>query len=219
MHHHSSRQRDLLVLLLAADVLYCFLHILHYTTSIAPVRYFALQLDQGYGEFYQYLKELWICLLCFMFFKRKGQPLFATWGLLGGYFLLDDSLRIHEVIGMKLVYHLDLQPAGMLRAQDWGELMVMAFIGLFFLLAFYAAWQVSDESSKRFTKRLLPYLGGLLFFIVVLDMLDVIIPHWGMYLFEDGGEMVAMSFLLWKVWRFRHHSDSSSEPLDEEESL
>lgn len=210
-HPQADRARsEFLYLLLCGDLLYIILHLLHYTTDMAPSRFFALQLDQGYAEYYQYIKELWLALLCFLLLHRRRQLVYAVAGLLGLYLLLDDALQLHEQLGMKVVFHLQLQPFLMLRGQDWGELAVMTvFVGLFLLALFYAR-SIGDAPSRRFLRSLAPWLALLLFFGIIMDMVDVLVPGYLSYLLEDGGEMAAMSLLLWQVVKEIHIEPANS---------
>lgn len=198
--HSAAGTRELLVLLLCGDLLCIVLHLLHYTTTLAPSRLFALQLDGGYAEFYQYLKELWLVVLSLLLFQRRRQSVYVVSALLALYLLLDDALKLHETLGMKLVFHQVVQTWLGLRAQDWGELLVMFCFGSLFLLAFLASYRTDAANSRKFMRNLLPWFALLIFFGSVLDMVDSMAPFYGMFLLEDGGEMVAMSLLVWQVW-------------------
>ncbi len=201
MLQKMKKEWDVLALLICADLLFLLLHIIHYTTPFAASRLFAVQQDGGFAEFFQYIKELWFCIICLILFFRRRELIYSVWALLAGYFLLDDALRLHETLGMKLVFHLDLNSLLALRAQDWGELMVMAAFGGMFLVAFLPAFRASRHPGRQFTRLLWPYIALFLFFCVVMDMVDIWLPGWGMTLIEDGGEMISMSLILWQAWR------------------
>jgi hypothetical protein len=202
MGQNTKKEWDVLALLICADLLYILLHILHYTTPYANSRFFAVQLDGGFAEFYQYLKELWLCIILFVIFFRSRQPVFAVCALMAGYFLLDDAFMLHETLGMKLVFHLNLRPHLLLRSQDWGELLVMSFFSMLFLSSLLLLMKNASPKVRDFVRLIWPYALLLLFFSVLMDMVDIMISGWGAFLLEDGGEMVAMSLLLWRIWRF-----------------
>jgi len=91
-----------------------------------------------------------------------------------------------------------------LRGQDFGELGVSLAAGTVLLGLMVVVYWKADNSdgSRRFTQRQLPWLAVLIFCGVVVDMLHIQIGIFGspvlaliLVVIEDGGEMVAASFL------------------------
>ncbi len=135
--------------------------------------------------------------------------------------LLDDSLRFHEVLGATISNHL-FENNGLsssLRGQDFGELLITAFIGAIFSLLFIKYFYTSNLSTKNVSFNLLALVILLLFFGVVIDMAQIVFPNMrGMTTLEDGGEMVAMSLTCWYTYNISKHGPATvfsilSQPL------
>jgi len=122
----------LLLLLLAADLLFVGLQVLH-TFGYAGDPRFSLGVERGYGEVYQYVKFFWTTALLSWFAFERREGIYGVGALLFGYFLLDDALGIHETAGRTMVDVLGIPSVLGLRGQDSGELGVSVLVGLFFL--------------------------------------------------------------------------------------
>ena len=92
---------------------------------------FSLQADLGLSETFQYVKEVWIVILLVMVAIGQRKWVYGSWACLFLYLLLDDSLQIHENLGVCLAEHFTLEPLLGLRARDFGEIAVSAFFGIF----------------------------------------------------------------------------------------
>jgi hypothetical protein len=191
-----------LFLLLIADFAFILIHIFYMNHFISS-RLFSLEKDFGYAEVYQYIKELWIvALLSTISIKRKHIIYFA-WALLFTYFLFDDSLRIHELFGSRLVHHFHFQPMFSLRAQDFGELCTSILFGSLLFIFIGISYIFSNHTGKQISKTLFILVLALVFFGIVVDMLHIAIPFakpvFG--LIEDGGEMLVMSIIVWYIFK------------------
>ena len=143
-------------------------------------------------------------MACVYAFDVRRKPLYFVWAVLFVYFLVDDSYSIHEQVGRSLKTSFGFEPALALRAQDFGELAVSIIAGAVLLGAMALAYRKSDDAAARaFTRLLLPWLGLLIFCGVFVDMLHI--QLWKLFwspvlnlvceIVEDGGEMIAASFL------------------------
>jgi hypothetical protein len=127
------------------------------------------------------------------------------------YVLADDFFGIHERLGEGLAGHLGVLPMFGLRAVDFGELGVTAFAVVSLLGLIGVAHYRGDRDARSFSRSLLALLLALGFFGVLGDMVHAMVmkhPAWDFVLetIEDGGEMVAMSLIVWVVfhrWRSR----------------
>lgn len=137
-----------LVLLLAADLAFIGLEVLHVWGYANDPR-FALGMERGYAEVFQYIKFFWIAFILSWFTLEKRQVLYGVGALLFVYLLLDDSLQVHERGGTALVDEMGIEAAFGLRAQDYGELVVSASAGLFFLLAGGLSYRYSDALARQ----------------------------------------------------------------------
>jgi hypothetical protein len=195
----------LLILLIAADVSFIVLHLFHTYTILLPDNLFSIGQDRGYGEFFQYTKELWVAILLFLLGLRKRKFLYIIFAFLFLYFLIDDALEVHERFGAFLSDFLNFQPNLGLRAIDFGELAVSIFFGALFFIAIGITHHQSDSSARTISKYLIILIVLLALFGVVMDMLEVIVEHAVvnpiLVMIEEGGEMLVMSMITWFVFR------------------
>ena len=108
----SKETQKLIVLLLAADMVFVVLHII-FKLGFTTDALFLVEMDWGYAEVYQYIKELWACILLLMLAAsaaRRPRLLYFAWAMLFMYLLLDDSLQLHERVGRKVSYFFNFQP-------------------------------------------------------------------------------------------------------------
>ncbi|GAA3641076.1 hypothetical protein [Flavivirga jejuensis] len=198
LYKSVSSNKSLLVLLLVTDFMFLILHTLYVHNIIDGNPYFSIELDLGYSEFYQYMKEFWIFMLFLFITLRKKHVIYFVWALFFLYLLLDDSLAIHENFGKYLKGYFNMQPRFNLRPQDFGEVLVSFSVGFLFLILFLFSYFRIDIKGKKVTKNIFVLVLLLVFFGVFIDLLHIAIPYHSnrFSLVEDGGEMFAMSLIL-----------------------
>lgn len=156
---------------------------------------FRVSNDWSYGEIFQYFKELAIGLgFLFLYWQRRF-GIYVIWAALFFFFLLDDALSIHENGGAIIRRALEFRPYFGLRAQDFGELAVIAPIGFVFLAGLIFAYGRANQEARSLSRIVFVLIGALLVFGVFGDLLHSWIQRrkdW-FAIFEDGGEMFAMS--------------------------
>lgn len=195
----------LFYLLLATDFAFIILHVIYAATDLIPSDYFSIERERGYAELFQYIKEYWIGLILVILAVKWRSILCLIWSLLFFYLLLDDSLGIHENLGGVISQQLAFSPAFNLRAKDFGELLVSASIGLFFLIAIAVTYRFGDRIPREISRYLIVMLFALALFGIVGDLLHMAFdgsflkPFLG--LVEDGGEMIVMSVIAWFVFK------------------
>jgi hypothetical protein len=201
---------EFLGLLIAGDLLLIGLHLLYiYSRYFSDIGFsssaFSVTRDGGLGETYQYLKMFWIVLLLTGVSVRTGRLSYVSWALLFLYLLLDDSLQLHERLGSMVASRMGYAPAFHLRAQDFGELTVVGSVGLFFACVLALTWWRGDQEFRRVSRGLALLFGVVVLFGVGVDMLHSMADSpaltAALALLEDGGEMVAMSFVCWYAYR------------------
>jgi hypothetical protein len=195
----------LLFLLLSVDFAFIVLHIMNKATRILNPQLFSIEKDNTYPEFYQYIKFLWIIILFSYVLKSTKHPSYISWILTFVYFLCDDALKIHEMIGGYIAKSFDFHPPLNLRLQDFGELTVSATIGALLLAIFVGAYLHGSQTFKKVSKDMLLFIAALVFFGVFVDMVHIAIElgpvvRFGLGITEDGGEMVVVSLILWYVF-------------------
>ncbi len=193
-----------LLLLLAVDLAFVFLHFL-LLEGVIDNTLFSLERDRGYPEFYQYIKTLSIAILLLSVLTKTKVIGYGVWSLLFVYLLLDDALSMHESYGRYVATTMALAPAIGLRAQDFGELAVSVIAAALFLSPLAWLYMRESHAFKEVSKHLLLLLVGLAFFGIFVDMLHVAIKMGWKVRFllgvvEDGGEMVMISIMAWYVF-------------------
>lgn len=193
----------LLCLFFATDLVFIGIHLIHIYTSFAPSYLFSIEEERSYADIYQYIKEYWIVIgLGFVLLSRYS-ALYLGWFLLFVYVLLDDTVQIHEHLGLIISKSLNFLPSFNLRPEDFGELIVSACFGLFFLIFIGTAYRFGDRLSREISRSLIRMFLVLALFGIVFDMIHaatrspILQPILG--LLEDGGEQVVMSVIAWFV--------------------
>ncbi len=193
----------LLAMLLVIDFLCMALHIGRMIDPQWGTDYFSIEYDRGYGEFFQYMKELWIVLLLVRLGIHKRVGGFFAWALVFTYLLLDDALQIHERWGGVLSQTFSLPEVLGMRSQDMGELLVTAAAGSVLLVALVLAYWRDDAWVRKASRQLFCMTVCIGLFGVVVDMLHSILRLGDTNLYhiaglvEDGGEMLVMSVVVW----------------------
>ncbi len=194
------------ILLFFIDFVFLLLHIAN-QLDLFDMRNkisYSIAVDGSYGELYQYIKELSIALLLIFIGIRTSKKIYFSWSILFIYFLLDDSLQIHENFGNYLSNYFLLHGSYGLRAQDYGELLVSIFFGTIIFAIIGWFYFRSKQESKDVSKIIFFLILTLMIFGIGFDLIDVIIPisFWQAVfaLIEDGGEMIVMSMILGYVY-------------------
>ena len=196
----------ILVLLLLTDLSFIILHVIHYSSDFLNDINWSIAKDQGYAEFFQYIKEGWIVITLLLCWIKTYAFFYLSWMVLFLYALLDDSFEIHEWVGLDLAIFFNFQPAYGLRGVDFGELLVsMIAYSLIFALVGISYYR-SNPEGRKVSNNLLFLVAALAFFGLVLDMVDILVLQFENRMLtlysqiaEDGGEMVVMSVILYYV--------------------
>jgi hypothetical protein len=137
---------------------------------------------------------------------HRKLALYFAWSLVFLVLMLDDSLRLHENVGHFLVSTVHLPSVLGLRPNDLGELCSWAFFGLVLGTILVVTHLRSPKGARRDSWIFLGLTVFLACFAVVLDMLEIevwgllpLIGHGLITLTETGGELVAMTFVLFRV--------------------
>ena len=212
----ATRETQKLVLLfLSMDVVFILLHIA-FKSNFINVPLISIERDRGYPEVYQYMKEIWACMLLMILATRRPRLLYISWAVLFFYLLLDDSMQIHEDVGNAISQYLNFQPMLGLRAKDFGEIIVSAISGsiIFGFIGF--ASLKSDATERKRSMHLFILILLLAFFGIFVDMVHIASPGgddiWA--LVEDGGEMIIMSLLLGYIFSLKRNTGKEGDPAN-----
>ena len=123
----------LLLIFLLADGFLVFAGWLHPSQYFSD-KSFAITQEWGYGEMFQYFKELSIALVLFALFKKTQNRMFKFWGVFFSYLLFDDAFELHETLGNVVASNFFSNDSYIfnLRGQDIGEFIICALIGSVF---------------------------------------------------------------------------------------
>lgn len=204
-----------LLVLFSIDLFFIVANYSYYHSGIITNEAFTLGKDFGYAEIVQYCKELAVAVLLFKVFQKTRDYIFVVWSAFFSYLLFDDSIQIHEKIGNMISHHLVSTGAlmGDLRMQDFGEMIVSAVVGVMFLLFFIKYFYKSSQATRTISYNIIAFVTLLLFFGVFIDIAHMAIPGIkGMGSLEDGGEMIAMSLLVWyafNLWKSNPNGELS----------
>lgn len=211
----SNQSMRLFYLFLLTDVAFMLLHLIYSYTGLTKNYAFSLETDRGFSEIFQYIKEYWIAMLLLILAFRTGLLLYGSWSLLFFYLLLDDAGEIHERLGTIITNQLAIPGMFNLRGQDFGELVVIGVVVLFFLALITITYRFSDYTSRRVSKDLIIMMFALAFCGVILDLVHMITssPELDpvLILLEDGGELVIMSFIACYVFSLFEVLQSEAE--------
>jgi hypothetical protein len=195
--------RRWLAVLVGVDVLFMLLHVGHVLHRSPEAPAFAITLDGGHAERWQYAKTGLLAVgLAFLAWRRR-HALLAAWSALYGYALLDDMASLHERAGHRLARAWRISDAQ-------GELVVFATVGTLAAAGFAAVLRGSPgQRWNGVDTRLLVLAAVLVLFGVGVDYIHSLWPaSEALALLEDGGELVAMSALAAFVAR-----EVAQEPL------
>lgn len=200
----------LFIYLILIDFILILFHIYSAATGYSLKSLFSIDSDRGYAEVFQYIKEFWIALSLVYLAKKHKAPVLFLWSLLFVFFMLTDSLKIHEAAGLMLAENLNLPALLGLRGRDIGELLFAFLLGGWFVVMIAITHNRSQRFIQSFSTALLFLLAALVAFGVVADALHRVFENLVdirgvgllLVLLEDGGEMIVMSFIAFVVFRF-----------------
>ncbi len=203
---NNIKERRLFPTLILITIGFIIVHLFHTYYGVPASDMFDLEIDNNYPEFFLYLQELAIAILLVLMYRRSGFLVYLAWGLIFTYILLDDSLLVHERIGVYLVDRFNVQNNFGVRGRDITEVIVQLFFGV--PLIGFMAWAHfyrSDSFARIVSTWLFALLALLVSFAIVLDWFHVKImvidlkPVLGTI--EDGAEMFVLTGILWYVFR------------------
>ncbi len=209
--HRSRILFGALVALLLIDLFFAAAHVIAYLSG-ALYRYpqWNVEREGSYPEIYQYAKWASISLSCCYLLFRRRDAVYAALAMIFVYFLLDDSIAIHETVGGWLSSLFGSERTWRLRPQDFGEIAVVAAAGSVLIAAFMFSYMRSRGPARAFARQTGVLIAMLALFGIVIDMLHsaMLVGALGetalnpaLALLEDGGEMVIASIIAYWATR------------------
>lgn len=209
----------LLVLLVAADLAFIFLHVLYVETTLLRGRPFSLEADNGVPEAFQYVKQFWVALCMALMFRRVRQAVYLGWMIVFTFLLLDDAFQFHEHIGQWLGEQYALPVAFGLRPDDIGELLFASVVGGITTLLIGLGFWRGDADARIISRDMVIMVVVLAGLGVGVDILHVITyfkaPLLAQFLliFEDGGEMLVVSAMVAYMVNVLNHQGRATVDL------
>jgi hypothetical protein len=195
----ARTRRDALrlaTLLLLIDVVLISADVLRHNGMLRDPR-FAITMERGFGEWFQYAKTLGIVLLLLSTARTNAAA--GIWAGLFAYLFIDDAFEVHENLGLAIAPALSLPQVGSVRPGQLGELMVFSAVGALFVVALLLVLRRSESHGRWLSIALAVPFALLAFFGAAMDLGHSMLRGHGFYyvggLIEDGGEMVSMSVL------------------------
>lgn len=217
---------NLLIALLVIDVILILLSVLRLVLRRFVDSYqgvllsdvFSIIYDGGLGEYFQYIKEIWIVVVFILILRQTRLKIYFGWAVLFLYLFLDDFFRIHEKFGEVFANRFGGLSFGPFRAQDIGELLVLSVVGVLLLLILIIGFRSLTAIHRSRNINLGALLVVLVGFGVVLDVGSSIFDWYelkmALHLVEDGGEMIVVSVILWAAMIFSRNWDIPEASLE-----
>jgi hypothetical protein len=218
-HRPLNTAWTLLVLLVAADLAFIFLHVLYVETTLLRGRPFSLEADNGVPEAFQYVKQFWVALCMALMFRRVRQVVYLGWMIVFTFLLLDDAFQFHEHIGQWLGEQYALPVAFGLRPDDIGELLFASVVGGITTLLIGLGFWRGDADARIISRDMVIMVIVLAGLGVGVDILHVITyfkaPLLAQFLliFEDGGEMLVVSAMVAYMVNVLNHQGRATVDL------
>lgn len=183
---------------------------------------FSLEVDRSLGELLGYLISAMIIAGLLDLARRHDgdRMLYALAGLFG-IMLADDLLTVHEQAGRAFASIAGLETVGSLRAEEVGQFVYFAIVGLVVVAA--GAYAVPRASA--FARFVAAWVGALVIVFaglaVGLDLVHELIRartlvfEQPLTVLEDGGELVVLALIA----SFVFARVSEADPLPEDDGL
>lgn len=201
----------LLTLIILTDFAFILLHFVHFRFDFLNDVKWSLSEERGYPEIVEYIQLAWIAIAFGFYFIKTSTNIYFLWALLFFYLLLDNSLQIHEKVGLYLANSFYFKDAFSLRSHDFGEMIVYMAIGLFILSAIILSYRKSPPNARAISNNILFLLASFVLFGFSIDMFgNIIYKMFGITndasfisifieVVEDGGEMLVIGITAWYV--------------------
>ena len=222
--------RSVLLFFIAVDVAFILIHIGGWATfrlGLTGDVAFVLRIseDRSIPEMFNYFKWLIIVVALTKVAVRDQWLVAAGWAAVFLLLLLDDSLQLHETVGILIAENLQLQDDALLEAGDAGELIYAGVMGGLVALLAGSSLIRSDARSRKLSLTYILVIIAFGFFSVVVDAIHrgIInaLPEDGLLqdiaaVLEEGGEMFVASAaaaitLAPRSWAFRKITLASTQ--------
>jgi hypothetical protein len=172
------------------------------TGAALPVQFFISQ-DGSFGEWLEYAFTGACAGMLFVMWRRLGATAYLANAVMMAWLTIDNAMEFHEAFGHWVAPAIPLPAASPVAANDVGELLFFALIGVFWLIGFAGALVGSQARAAVRSLYIAAGIGCAAIFGVIVDMVVTWGPHtlaqtnfeaW----LEDGGEFafIIVTFLM-----------------------
>ena len=164
--------------------------------------------DLGIPEFFNYFKWALIAVALAWIAVRDRWFAPLAWALIFTMILVDDSMQVHEHLGVVISRVAKLPENMLFHGNDLGEVVAFVMMGTIAALLVLTSLFDKDPASRRLATRYVLVIAGLSAFGVAVDALHQVLwymaeahlapgtPSTLLGLIEDGGEMIVASVAL-----------------------
>ena len=162
--------------------------------------------ETNFAGLFTFGKWISLVVVLTLVWRRTGAVLYLSLAAVFLVLFADDTLEIHENLGLLFWKSFDLQPGLGLRAQDFGELLAWLTIGTGVLLILGPAYLKADRRPRQRLHIFVLGFAALAFFGIFLDMVHIVVAKLpgltaqfaevALALAEDGGEIIVASLML-----------------------
>ena len=170
--------------------------------TLYQLRYLRITEEGSWPERFNYVKTLVLVILLGYLARSTRQFIYLALTIVFTAVLLDDSLAIHERLGIYFARILEIRPMFGLRARDFGEVLTWAIFGVILVPLIVAGLARSERTHVVTGAALLVPFGAMLFCAIFMDQIYHVLKDaffcCGILLdmIEDGGEMVTTTLAL-----------------------
>lgn len=193
----------LLALMVLVDLLFLALSLTHHYGSVLGDSRYSINGHGGFGEFWQYVKEMCCFLMLTNAAIRCRRPLLLAWAGLFFYLLLTDVFRINSLIAGWLIHFSWFDADGLGLSKWYLRRIVVALLGTALLITLAVChWRTRQKSLREDSAGLGRLLLLYLLFGVGVDYFNRALSQAGVSFFnlasvvEEWGEMLMMSLLV-----------------------
>lgn len=196
----------LLLLLLSADFVFTVLHIIYHT--LGPNSFICNisgLCSHQIVNAYHLVKLFWIIILLAYILKLTRYSGYVSWIVTFVFFLLDDALLLHQIVGDQIAYNFGTYlPPDLSLPSRFFELAVLAIAGMLLLVVVAWAYLHGPGEFRKVSNDLLLFIAALVFFGIIVDLATAIklgsAAVLGLVIVEDAGELVVDSLIVWYVF-------------------
>jgi hypothetical protein len=207
--------RDLLIGILIVDFFFVFADLFVNGAAFWGIadfqasteRRFSLKDEASYASIFLVYKWIFIAAVMLMIAKVNRNGTYLVLATLFALLFVIDLFQVHETFGEMIARQYGIEAAFGLRAQDFGEMAVMAVLGLPCILGFMIALSAKELAVRKDASTIIVLFGLLMVFGVGLDMMPTPFEgtlgqlfDYAVSTIEDAGELMVGTIILAFTW-------------------